>query len=247
MTALMDADNVARRYAFRPGCRFVGFQEVGIAVFLMDLRVVVMEAREVPPVDEFLLRALGLSVDSPEELASFLGLDARTVHNRMVELRRAELIDVESAGHGEGVRCQLTFKGKAATETLYRSALTEITLPGIVFHGFLRRPVLIGEDALLRPRDLRDREMIAIPPLPSRHPHPEEIDLSSLTEVVKRQWKHKRKGTPPELISVRSILRNVKTLYQPAVLLQYDLLEHKKQRVQDTLCKGEPVCGRLGE
>src|SRR5207244_13380966 len=136
--------------------RFVGAQEVGIAVFLMDLRVIVLESKEIPPIDEFLLRSVGLQIEQPPELATFLGLDERTVENRLVELRRAELIEIAAGRSKDDVRCRLTIKGKSATDSLQRAELKEITIPHVVFHGFLRRPVMFPEEQLLRPKELRD-------------------------------------------------------------------------------------------
>jgi hypothetical protein len=51
----------------------------------MDVRVVLLKPRPIPPIDEFLLRGLALRVERPETLADLLGLDPRTVQNRMVE------------------------------------------------------------------------------------------------------------------------------------------------------------------
>jgi hypothetical protein len=228
VNAFLSLESVARRFAYRPGCRFVGAQEVGIAVFVLDLRVVVVESKDVPPIDEFLLRSLAQAIERPSELAQFLGLDERTVENRLVELRRAELIEI-AAGDGPGdVRCRPTTKGATAAASLQRADLKEITIPRIVFHGFLRRPLFVSENDLLRPKDLRDGGFGEIPPIPARYPRPEEIKLGELSQLVVQLWRKKNKGKPPELVTVRSILRDVRTMYQPAVLLQYELLGKKK-------------------
>src|SRR5437867_2047205 len=52
----IDAETIARRYAVRPGCRLVGCQAIGIAVFSMNIRALALEPRQIPPIDEFLLR-----------------------------------------------------------------------------------------------------------------------------------------------------------------------------------------------
>ena len=222
--------NVARRYSHRPGCRFLGAEAVGIAVFVMDLRVIVIESREVPPVDEFLLRSLRLSIDTPQSITDFLGIDRRTVRSHLIELRRSELIELEPgpAESEDDVRCYLTARGREAADSLERAELREITIPGIVYHGFVRRPVIIREEILIRPRELREKELRDIRPLPSRPPTPDEIKLTELGDVVARLWKAKQKGRPPELVSVRSILKNVRTMYLPAVMLQYQPLGAKK-------------------
>ena len=225
-------ESVARKYSHRSGCRFLGAEDVGIAVFVMDLRVIVIESREVPPVDEFLLRSLRLSIDTPQSISDFLGLDRRTVRSRLIELRRSELIELMPgpAESEDDVRCYLTAQGRNAADSLERTELREITIPGIVYHGFLRRPVIIREELLLRPRELREKGLREIRPLPSRQPTPDEIKLTELSAVVARLWKAKQKGKPPELVSVRSILKNVRTMYLPGVMLQYQPLGTKKQR-----------------
>ena len=224
--------NVARKHSHRPGCRFLGAEEVGITVFVMDLRVIVIESREVPPVDEFLLRSLRLSIDTPRSISDFLGLDPRTVRSRLIELRRSELIELVPgiAENEDDVRCYLTVQGRDAADSLERTELREITIPSIVFHGFLRQPIIFREELLLRPRELRQKELRDIRPLPARQPTADEIKLTELSAVVARLWKSKQKGKPPELVSVRSILKNVKTMYLPAVMLQYQPLGTKKQR-----------------
>ncbi len=231
-SSFSSVENVARRYAHRPGCRFLGAEEVGITVYLMDLRIIVIDARELPPIDEFLLRAVGLSIASPDSLSNFLGLDHRTIHNRLVELRRTELIDLDPAptNSSEGVKCRLTARGLDAVDSLERAELREVTLPSVVFHGFMRRPLLMDEQQLLRPRDAQDRGILKIPSIPARRPNPDEIKLNDLVDVVRRHWLKKRKGRPPELVNVRSIVGSVRTRYQLAVLLQYELLGGKRQR-----------------
>jgi hypothetical protein len=215
-------ESVARRYAHRPGCRFVGFQEVAIAVFLMDVRVVLLKPRPVPPIDEFLLRGLSLRIDRPETLANLLGLDPRTVQNRLVELRRAEFIDVHGQPSSNEVHCVLTTKGQEVTKTLVQEEYTEDTIK-VTYHGFLRRPILVTPDSLLRPQDIRETQMTPIRAIPSRYPRPDEISLDELSDVIRRLWKRRGKEKPPELISVRSVLKGVKTMYLPAVMLQYEL------------------------
>jgi hypothetical protein len=230
MSDFASVESVARRYAHRPGCRFVSAREVGIAVFVMDLRVILIEAREVPPIDEFLLRAMSLSVGSPGELSSFLGLDRRTVENRLVELRREELIELEPMGRDGGTHCRLTLKGRTATDSLHRAELSEVTLPRVVYHGFLRKPLPMGDEQLFKPSEARDAGLPTIPALPGRPPRPEEIKLADLAEVVKKYWERRKKGKTPELVSVRSVLKGVRTLYQKAILIQYELVARKKQQ-----------------
>lgn len=137
-------------------------------------------------------------------------------------MRRAEFIDVIGQPCSDEVRCVLTTKGQEVTKTLVQGEYTEDTIK-VVYHGFLRRPILVTPDALLRPHDVRETEMHPIRAIPSRYPRPDEISLDELSDVIRRLWKRRGKEKPPELISVRSVLKGVKTMYLPAVMLQYEL------------------------
>jgi len=222
-------ENIARRYSHRSGCRFVGFQEVAITIFVMNVRVVLLKPRQIPPIDEFLLRGLSLSIDRPEMLADLLGIDPRTVHNRLVELRRAELIDVHGQPANNDVKCTLTTRGQEVTRTLVQTDCIEETFP-VRFHGFLRRPILVTPDSLLRPYDIQNTERQPIRAIPSRYPRADEISRDDLSDVIQRSWKRHDKGKAPELISIRSVLKGVKTMYLPAVMLQYEARRLRKQQ-----------------
>lgn len=216
-------DEIAKRYAYRPGCRFVRHEHVGIAMFSMNVRVVATERKPLSPMDEFLLRSVSAGVADTQGLIDFLGLDPRTVERRLIELRRDELIEIAVGEAPQGVRCALTVKGVRAAELVERSEIAELTIP-VTMHGFLRRPLMIREAELLRPAQLRDKGWREIPAIPPRYPHPEEIDLELLDRVVARQWRQRPTSDPPKLIAVRSVLKGVKTLYLPAMMLVYEVV-----------------------
>lgn len=84
----------------------------------------------------------------------------------------------------------------------------------------------------MRPQDIRDTPMQPIRAIPSRYPRPDEIGLDELSDVIRRSWKRRGKGKAPELISVRSVLKGVKTMYLPAVMLQYELMGGLRKQQQ---------------
>lgn len=226
-------EDVARRYANRPGCRLIGYEPVGLCVFAMTLRVIAVEETEIPPIDEFLLRLLDLGIAEPSRMAGFLGLEQTLTNTRLVELQRAELINVLPLGTNDETKCSLTLKGTKAASTLRQSRLKEVNVGPVIFHGFVRKPIAMGDDVraqLLRPAELRELGMTAIRAIPQRKPHPEEIDLESLSAVVDASRKRARKKASLQLLNVRSIGKRVTTLYQPAVMLVFETTGQTKQR-----------------
>lgn len=225
----IDAETIARRYAVRPGCRFVGCQAIGIAVFSMNIRALALEPRQVPPIDEFLLRFMLEDIDQPETLAELLGLDYGIVQSRLVELRRLECIDVAPTYAQNNVRCSLTIKGRELARSLKQTVMQEITIPDVIFHGLLRKPVQLGNRQYLRPKEAKEEGRILIRAIPNRYPHPEEIDVDLLNRVVKGSSRFRAQAIR-DIVAIKNVLKMVYTLYEPAFMLEYDTDDERRER-----------------
>lgn len=231
----IDAEAIARRFASRPGCRFLGFKAVGLSVFVLKVRAVVLEPRHVPPIEEFLLRFMSEGIDTPRALADLMGLNDRLVHSRLVELRRNELIDVDGgANTARGqIVCRLTDRGREAVHVLHRTVLQEITIPNVVFHGILRRPVQIGDFArkqYLRPQEAKEQGLVLVRAIPNRAPRPDEVDVPTLDRVTKASYRP-RPGEPSrDLVTVKSVLKPVQARYESAVLLEFETTDRSRTR-----------------
>ncbi len=137
---LLDAEAVAGRYANRPGYRFLAYREVGISVFAMNLNVLAIESRDIPPIEEFLLKFIYDGVGTIPLLSDLTGLDRDMVESRLIDLRRNELINVISQDDNNNeIKCVLTQQGKAAVKGLRSDTVQDLTIPNIIFHGLLRR------------------------------------------------------------------------------------------------------------
>ena len=230
-----DAESIAMRYANRPGCRFLGFKAIGICVFALRLRAIVLEAREIPPIEEFVLRFLGVGIETPRDLSRLMGLELRLIERRLVELRRNELIDVfgDAQTPRDAIQCQLTDKGREAAHMLQRTVMQEVTLPNVIFHGLLRRPVQFGDISkrtYLRPKEAKERGLELIRAIPNRAPRIDEIDIAELDKIVKTSVRP-RPGEPlQDVVAVKTVLRPVQTRYEPGVLLEYETTDRSRTR-----------------
>jgi len=221
------AQVIAQRFADRPGCRYIGYREVGIPVFLLDLRAVVVENRRLSTVDEFLLRALMIGTSVVSELAAILGLPQAFVENRLADLRRLELIDVSQTG--SALKVSLTEAGQIASAEFSVDQLRETTVKGVPVHGWTRKPVSLLESILLGPKESEDRGLALLRPVPARHPTAEEIDIRTLASWAKRGIRRAQADTSVEVLGVRAVLKGVRTRFLPAILLQYESLGGSRQ------------------
>jgi hypothetical protein len=64
----------------RPGYDLVSFKEAGLPVYVLKLRILVLERKELSPIEEAVLKAVRAGLDSPGSIYEFLGL-SRTVLN----------------------------------------------------------------------------------------------------------------------------------------------------------------------
>tara|TARA_R110002072_G_scaffold303078_1_gene492924 strand:- start:2045 stop:4420 length:2376 start_codon:yes stop_codon:yes gene_type:complete len=228
-------EQVAKRYANRPGCRLLGYEQVGLAVFSVNLRVIVVEDCALPPIDEFIVRTMHAGLKSPEEISEFLGIEPIVTHRRLVELQRSELINVLPLQEAESsVACVLTERGSETAKSLSLRKHVEKTIGPVIFHGLLRKPIALGDDMeslLLAPRDLRELEVESIRAIPQRKPHPEEVDVQGLSHLYSAYLKRKNKGVKETLLNVRGVDKGARTLYMPAVMLVYETTggQHRRQ------------------
>jgi hypothetical protein len=86
----MNREEVARRYARRPGFLLISARDAALPIFRVTLRVAVLEVQELPVVDQFVLRSIGTELNIPRDIASFLGLSQRLVDSAIVNLLRSD-------------------------------------------------------------------------------------------------------------------------------------------------------------
>jgi len=226
-----DVETIAQRFAERPGYRFITYRGVGIAVFAMNLRTLSIEPRTVPPIQEFIIKLMMEGIESLSLLSNLLGIEQDVIHDSLVELRRHEVINVLGDDDSDEVRCVLTSRGKTVAQSLQQDVMLELTLPDVIFHGLLRQPVDMGSIArhqYLRPKEAREQELDLIRAIPNRHPYPSEIDVDKLDRVTKQVHQSKTDHSR-DIVAVKSVLKNARTLYEPAVMIEYETIDGKEK------------------
>ncbi len=236
-----DAETIAKRFIDRAGYRFIGFRGVGIGVFALNIRVLSMASKEIPPIHEFVIKILAQGIDSISLISNFLGLDSDTVRSCLIDLRADEIIEVLNDNGIDDVKCILTEKGKTVAKSLHQDIIEEITLPNVIYHGLIKIPIDLGEYARYqyhRPIEAKESGLDLIRAIPNRPPYPEEIDVVKLDRLVKNTYRSKKENTR-NIIAVKSVLKNPRTLYEPAVMLEYETLDKKRERLVSFVVGGQ--------
>ncbi len=79
-TSQMTAEETARRLAgARSGYQLVSYREVALPLFKVDLELLVLEKKDLPPIQEYVLRAVGEGLSGTAEIAGLLGIEESIV------------------------------------------------------------------------------------------------------------------------------------------------------------------------
>lgn len=236
----IDPELLAHRHSERPGCRFVGFREVAIPIFFMNMRAVVIRERSLPTADEFILRCIDAGISTIKDCAALLGITQILVERRVVELRTKELVEID---RGQApARLVLTAAGALTVRQLRLRELREETLHRVPIHGWTRRTTNLREAETLAPKEADEAGLLKLRPIPSRHPEAAEIDARELTSSLAAR---RDRGTDvaAEVLAVRAVLKGVKTRYLPALMMQWQSNASGKPKPQI----GFIIDGRLDE
>src|SRR4051812_34558428 len=154
----MSAADVAARFARRPDFELIAYTDVGLPHWSLRTRCELMARTPVSPIDQFILRAIGLKVDRRNDLMILLGLDDVVLDGAVGSMLAADWL--ESIGDEQ---VALTEKGRAAEQAAVQERSEERTIT-FEFDGLLRRPELLAQP--LEPNQLAGIGARQIPPHP---------------------------------------------------------------------------------
>jgi len=88
----------------RPGLQLIAVEDAAIPVTVVRADVLVQEKKDLPITEEFTLRFVGFGVDTPGEIAAYLGLDQAHV----LDASAAQLSENHLSRRNTGGRLALT-------------------------------------------------------------------------------------------------------------------------------------------
>lgn len=214
----MKAEAVAERHAgARPGWVLATYAEVGLPFYRVRARLQVLGRANVSAVEQFVVRAVDLGVNQVDDVSAALGLGTMVTEAAVAGLIMTDRVRLRH-GSSDGAGLQLTQEGRDIVRDVERFAAREWVLD-VDFDGLLRRPV-VPKEALLEPRELRERGFREIPPHPTQPPGQEEFQerLTELAELIQEL------GDPAQqvadVVAVKSVERKHR-VFLPAVALVF--------------------------
>jgi hypothetical protein len=212
-----------RRYDNRTGFDLVSCKEVGLPVYKITVQALTQLRKPIPPIEEYVLKAINASLSSEVDIAGFLGLERSIIRDAMINLRMSEDIDLIAPDDSLMQVWKLTKKGEGTLRDAKIIVPEERTFD-INFDGLLRYPRWYGrlESRLLKQKDLRDQGIIEIEPSPKKPPELSALKLKDVDVIIrqiegasKAKFKQER-----DLLALKAIERRQR-FFQPALILIY--------------------------
>lgn len=217
---MIDSAEIARSLAHaRTGSSLVSYRAVALPLFRVDCDLLVLDRTDVPPIQEFILRAVDLGLSDLQDVAGLLGIDRDVVRGAAAELLRSDALVLSPSGSSGRNQLQLTSKGKDAARDAQQVQAVEITLP-IWIDGLTREVLSIGGRGLapFPASHAADRGLIEIAPYPRKRPGLENVPFEAVRAVFTRETAGRR--SKRELVGITG-LGKARRFAREAVALAY--------------------------
>ena len=201
--------------------------EVGLPVYTVNVDAVTLAHKRVPPIEEFLMRSVAMSLSTIEELGAYLGLSQEVLKPALANLYQSENIALTALQGRQ--RWTLTAKGRATLESAEIVVPEQSTFP-VHFDAILRKPTLFRFQTLLKYKDLKEEGLIEIEVYPPRRPQVEEISAADLERILKTIPMNSEQRR--DVLAVRSLdSRSIKKAYLRAICLFFKSLEDDEKQL----------------
>ncbi|MBW4420719.1 MAG: hypothetical protein KME13_16030 [Myxacorys californica WJT36-NPBG1] len=177
----------ARQYNNREGFDLVSCREVGLPIYRVTVQAITQVKKKIPPIEEFVLKAINSGLASELEIGQFLGLEPLITRDAMINLRMSEDIDLIVPEGGQLQEWTLSKRGQSTLREAKNIVPEERTFT-VNFDGLLLHVKWYGrfESRLLRKRDLRDRGILEIPPSKYKPPELGDLKITDVDEVIRK-------------------------------------------------------------
>jgi hypothetical protein len=195
----------------RPGFELISYRTVALPIFRIRLKVLEMAKKELPPIPEFVLKAVKLGFNRPDDVSAFLGVDERTVTDGIHKLIQSDDLMLSAPENERVHRLMITQKGE---ETLFTSNYVrpEEKIHQIDVDGMTRRVIDLEDLEPTTGRKISTLGLLELAPNPRQAP-----DIPEIKEGFGKWYKDNYGQEGNNLIDVISI-EDVDRLFRDDVL-----------------------------
>lgn len=177
---VLNSANTACRLDKRDGFSLTSYLDVGLPVYRFPIVLTLQETSELGAIEEHVLRAIELGIDTITDLEAFLGLPGIVLTNQIGRLVYEHALTFQESNHAtykllaEGNRRLAT----ASTSTVARRRVS------IYVDGITRKIIPVEPGDLLRGPELESQGYAVVYPPTRQRPNPTEFDLAEINKLI---------------------------------------------------------------
>jgi hypothetical protein len=218
----MTAEQTARHLASaRTGYQLVSYREVALPLFKVDLELLVLEKKDLPPIQEYTLRAVAEGLNHTAHIAGLLGIDEALVRTSAATLLSSDNLVLTGGSDGDRThRLKLTEKGRDAASKAQQVQAVEVHLP-VWVDGLTRRVISVTARGRqwFPASQASTRGLVEIAPSPRKRPGLKDIPLEAVNNVIRAESAGRRGRR--EVIDITG-LGKARRFAREAVALAYE-------------------------
>ncbi|WP_018762339.1 hypothetical protein [Arthrobacter sp. 135MFCol5.1] len=204
----------------RPGLQLVAVEDAAIPVTVLRADVLAQEKKDLPITEAFTLRFVDLGVDTPAEIAAYLGLDP--VH--VLEASAAQLSENHLRRRDNGGRLALTPIGTEVVRNLAATQPVLKQLP-VTYDRLTWSLADYQERALIEKKAAQERGMIILPAARNAHIGIDDVTPSGFNALFK--------GDRLQVLRIHKVAVK-KHRYLPVQMLVY--ADQDRQELELAIC-----------
>jgi hypothetical protein len=184
------AEETARRLAgARSGYQLVSYREVALPLFKVDLEMLVLEKKDLPPIQEYVLPAVAEGLSGTSEIAGLLGIEESIVRTAAATLLSSDNLVLAGGADGDRAhRLTLTTKGRNTAADAAQVQAVEVNLP-VWIDGLTRKVLSVTARGRhwFPASQASGRGLVEIAASPRKRPSLKDIPLEAVNEVIRAE------------------------------------------------------------
>ena len=223
----MTSQEIVEQNAFRSGYAVSDYFEIALPVYRVVLQASTLVRKKISALEEFVMRSVNAGMNTPDEVAAFLGLDEIVVRSTLSRLVQDTAVALVGVRADASQILKLTSKGTKVLDTAEAIVPEERSLT-LHFDALLRKPAWF-RDRLLKFREIQDEGLIEIASVPPRQPDIRDFPPSEVGRIL-RQFGGAT-AERREILSIQRVERCTR-FFRPAIAIVYKSLETSELRVE---------------
>lgn len=181
----MTSEEIAEKFSQVSGYNLVNYYQAALPLWIISFDATVISRKNIPLIEEFILRSIDEGLHSVEDIAGFLGLNEKFIIKALGKLVSDDVV------HSSNNHISLTQRGSALLDQSKQTQPRREEI-SILYDGISRAPIVSGMDwTPITGQQVRQWGLYEIPALPGKAPSEADLEAVDFNRALPRIAKEK--------------------------------------------------------